>query len=99
MKKILFASLAGMATIALFAFSLPEGGFEGVITYNMSFAASGQGGGAMQQSSGRMVYIKGDKVRTEVNNSMFKQVIIGDRKTKEEITLVTTSDGGKCEIK
>jgi GLPGLI family protein len=99
MKKIVFASLAGITTLALFAFALPDGGFEGVITYNMSFSASGQSGGAMQQSSGRLVYIKGDKVRTEVNNSMFKRVTIGDRKTKEEITLVTTPDGGKYEVK
>ena len=102
MKKIVFATLTGMATLALFAFALPEGGFEGVITYNMSFSASGDGGqgaGAMQQNNSRLVYIKGDKVRAEVNNSMFKQVTIGDRKTKEEITLITTADGSKYEIK
>ncbi|HTA82138.1 MAG TPA: hypothetical protein VK783_04360 [Bacteroidia bacterium] len=97
MKKLALVTLAGITGLALFAFTLPDGAFEGVITYSMSFA-SGQAG-SMQQGNSRLVYVKGDKVRTEVNNSMFKQIIIGDRKTKEEITLITTAGGDKYEIK
>ncbi|HWY98789.1 MAG TPA: hypothetical protein VNY36_06870, partial [Bacteroidia bacterium] len=45
------------------------------------------------------VYIKGDKMRTDVINTMMHQTIIADRKTKEEITLMVTASGDKYEIK
>jgi GLPGLI family protein len=101
MEKYARAAVIGMAGLALCAFALPDNGFEGVITYSMSFSSSDQSpqAAAMMQGNNTKVYVKGDKVRTEVNSGMGKQIIIGDRKTKEEVTLVSTMAGDKYEIK
>jgi GLPGLI family protein len=101
MKKLALASLAGIAGLALFAFSLPESSFEGVITYSMSFGSSASASPqaeAMMQGSNRIIYIKGSKVRTDVNTSMYKSVTIADRQTKVEVTMVDMM-GTKYEIK
>jgi GLPGLI family protein len=101
MNKLVKATLIGAAGISLFAFSLPNNGFEGIITYSMSFGSSGNANSqmaSMMQGSNRKVYVKGDKTRTEVNTGMYKSVTITDMKTKEEITLVDMN-GNKYEIK
>ena len=101
MKKYARAAVIGMAGLALCAFALPDNGFEGVITYSMSFSSdeSSPQAAAMMQGNNTKVYVKGDRVRTEVNSGMGKQITIGNRKTKEETTLVTTMTGDKYEIK
>lgn len=101
MKKIVRIACIGLVGIALFAFSAADdSSFEGVITYSMSFGSgsSSPQAAAMMQGSNTKIYIKGDKTRIEVNTGMYKQVVIGDRKTKEEITLVEMM-GNKYEIK
>lgn len=101
MKKIAQVALIGIAGLALLAFSAPSGSssFEGVITYSMTFGSGvSPQAAAMMQGSTRKVYIKGNKVRTEVSTGMYKSVVIGDSKTKDEVTLVEMM-GNKYEIK
>ena len=104
MKKFKQIALIGVASVALLAFSLPAGDnpFEGVITFSMSFGSAGASSAqasSVTQGSSTKVYIKGDKMRTDVTNAMMHQTIISDKKTKEEITLVVTSAGDKYEVK
>jgi len=98
MKKFTRIAAIGLAATALFAFS-SDNSFEGVVTYSMNISGGDNPqAAAMMQGSTKVDYIKGDKVRTEINAGMFHQIIITDRKTKEVVTLVDMM-GNKYEIK
>ncbi len=104
MKKFTKVAIIGVATIVLTAFSAPkaDNSFEGIITFNISVNMpdnnNPQAAAMMQQGSSLKEYIKGDKMRTEMNMGMMHRVSIIDIKTKEVVTLIDMM-GTKYEIK
>ena len=102
MKKIVKIISVAVVGFMLFAFTnMPaaDSSFEGVITYSIKLGGDVPPQAAsMMQGATFKIYIKGDKTRTEFSSGMGKQIGIGDRKTKQSVSL-SDMMGRKVEIK
>lgn len=98
MKKI--SLLLPVVALVLFAFAPGKSGFEGKITYSITYEDLPEEYEAYASMLPKetVIYIKGDKTRTESNTGMGSQVMIMD-KVKDEFVMLMDMMGMKTAYK